>query len=104
MTRIPNGFWTREQLNHVTSNLNNLSSFYVYEGTENLQIGNGEGLPILNIGFSSFQVSNHKINLHNILHVPNFSKNLIGLSQLLLDNSHLIIEFTSLHCVFKDAT
>lgn len=88
--------------NHVTSDVNNLSSFYVYEGTDNLQIGNGEGLPISNIGFSSFKVSNHTIHLHNILHVPNFSKNLISLSQLLLDNPHLIIEFTSCFCVFKD--
>lgn len=77
--------------NHVTSDLTNLSSFYAYEGTDNLQIGNGEGLPISNIGFSTFKISNHTIRLNNILHVPTFSKNLISLSQLLIDNPHLIL-------------
>jgi hypothetical protein len=34
--------------------------------------------------------------------VPLFSKNLISLFRLLLDNPHLLIEFSSSLCVFKD--
>lgn len=56
--------------NHVTSDVNNLNSFYAYEGTDHLQIGNGTDRPITYIDFSSFLLSNQYLTLHNILHVP----------------------------------
>lgn len=86
----------------MTSDINNLLSFYAYEGTDHLQIGNGEGLPISNIGFSTFSLANHNISLHNILHVPQFFKNLISLSQFLHDNPIILVKFNSSFCLFKD--
>jgi hypothetical protein len=56
-----------DAFNHVTNDINNLSSFYTYEGVENLQIGNGTGLPISNIDFSTLSLFTHTISLHNIL-------------------------------------
>jgi gag-polypeptide of LTR copia-type len=56
--------------NHVTSDLNNLSTFYNYDGTDTLQIGDGTGLPIANIGSSSLLLSNHSVLLCDVLHVP----------------------------------
>ncbi|KAJ4761435.1 hypothetical protein LUZ62_071810 [Rhynchospora pubera] len=88
--------------NHVTSDLNNLSSFFPYQGSDNLQIGNGMGLSISHVGSTSFTLSNCSIQLNDILHVPNFSKNLISLSRLLHDNPSLIINFSSSSCTIKD--
>lgn len=88
--------------NHVTSDLNNLSTFFNYDGNDTLQLGNGTGLPIAHIGSSSLTISNHFIHLHDILHVPKFSKNLLSLSILLQDNPNLTIEFSSSCCSLKD--
>jgi hypothetical protein len=87
---------------HVTSDLNNLSSFYVYNGPDTLQIGNGFGLPISHIGSSSFIISNISIKLTKVLYVPNFTTNLLSLSKLLLNNPSLSINFTSSFCIIKD--
>lgn len=89
---------------HVTNDLNNLNAFFQYDGTNTLQIGNGAGLPIHHIGSTSFSLSSHSISITNILHVPQFSKNLISVSQLLLDNPNLTIEFSNCLCYLKDKT
>jgi hypothetical protein len=86
---------------YVTSDLNNLSNFTAYDGHDTLQIGNGAGMIISHIGSFIIHIANHQINLHNILHVSSFTKNLLSLSQLLFDNS-LIIEFSSNACFIKD--
>lgn len=65
---------------HVTSDINNISLFYAYEGNDHLQIGNGLGLPITHIGSFFFLSSNFSISLTKILHVPQFSKNHISIS------------------------
>ncbi|KAJ3686759.1 hypothetical protein LUZ61_015923 [Rhynchospora tenuis] len=87
---------------HVTSDVNNLSAFYSYGGPDSLQIGNGMGLTITHIGNFNFSLSGTVIHLNNVLVVPSFSKNLISISQLLTDNPHLLIEFSSNSCFFKD--
>jgi gag-polypeptide of LTR copia-type len=88
--------------NHVTNDINNLSSFYAYNGSDKLQIGNGFGLTISNIGSSIFEISNLTIKLNNVLHVPNFSTNLLSLSKLIKDNPSLSINFFSSFCSIKD--
>jgi GAG-pre-integrase domain len=88
--------------NHVTNDLNSLNSFFSYKGADKLQIGNGLGLEISHIGSQQFHVANYTIKLKNVLCVPKFSTNLISLSQLLLDNPTLCINFTSYSCVIKD--
>lgn len=54
------------------------------------------------MGSSSLTISNHLIHLHDILHVPKFSKNILSLSRLLQDNPNLTIEFSSSCCSLKD--
>jgi hypothetical protein len=88
--------------NHVTNDINNLSSFFHYDGQDTLQIGSGAGLPILHIGSSNLLISSHSISLKNVLHVSNFIKNLLIVSQLLQDNPHLTLEFSLFSCSFKD--
>jgi hypothetical protein len=38
---------------HITTDLNNLSSFYAYNDFDTLQAGNGHGLPIQRISYYS---------------------------------------------------
>ncbi|KAJ4818128.1 hypothetical protein LUZ62_030694 [Rhynchospora pubera] len=86
---------------HVTPDLNNLSSFVAFDGQDTLQIGNGMDMTITHIGNFSLNFSNFSIALHDVLHVPHFTRNLLSLSKLLLDNS-LLIEFSSNSCQIKD--
>jgi Reverse transcriptase (RNA-dependent DNA polymerase)/gag-polypeptide of LTR copia-type/GAG-pre-integrase domain len=86
---------------HVTHDLNNLTSYMVYEGVDTLQIGSGEGMTISHIGSTSILFPAFSIHLYDVLYVPTFTRNLLSLSKLLLDNS-LLIEFSSHTCLIKD--
>ncbi|KAJ1686058.1 hypothetical protein LUZ63_017448 [Rhynchospora breviuscula] len=87
---------------HVTNDVNNLSSFFNYDGSDTLQIGDGSGLPIHHIGTTSLLLSNYMIHLKDTLHVANFSRNLISLSKLLSDNPSLMVSFSNSSCFLKD--
>ncbi|KAJ1704596.1 hypothetical protein LUZ63_004375 [Rhynchospora breviuscula] len=87
---------------HVTGDLNSLSSFYAYSGNDRLQIGSGKDLPITHIGSTFLNLSNQPVKLCNVLHVPNFSTNLISLSRLLKDNPYLTVDFHLSTCTLKN--
>ncbi|KAJ1700906.1 hypothetical protein LUZ63_000685 [Rhynchospora breviuscula] len=80
---------------HVTNDINNLSAFYAYSGQDNLQIGDGSGLPIQNIGTTSLLISNFVISLKDTLHDPTTKRDLLkipsinGLFYLHASPSHL---------------
>ena len=57
-------------IDHITANANNLSSQAPYQGQEQVSVGNGQNLPIQNIGNSQLQTKYHKFQLRNVLHVP----------------------------------
>ena len=61
--------------NHVTSDLENLAVHTNYAGMDNLTVGNGKGLPI-----STCLSHGRTVALHNILHVPSISQNLLFVS------------------------
>jgi hypothetical protein len=86
---------------YVTSDLNNLSNFIPYDDHDILNIDNDIDMQILHIDSSSFRLTTHSIFLQDILHVPSFTKKLLNLSKLLLDNS-LLIEFFFNICLIKD--
>lgn len=90
----PNGYWIRVPpiMSPMILTISHL--FFNYDGHDTLQIDNGAGLPILHISSSQLLFSTHTISLQNILHVSQFSKNLISLSKLLQDNPHLLITFS----------
>lgn len=102
-TSSPSNEWYLDSgaSHHITHDLNNLTSFMLYEGLDSLQIGDGSGMAIQHIGSSTFTISNHKFVLCDVLHVHSFTKNLLSISKLLHDNS-IIIEFSSNFCVIKD--
>lgn len=89
--------------NHVTADLQNLSIKSDCKGKGKLIVGNGSELKISHIGdiFLSSQHSQKSLFLHNILHVPNITKNLISISQFTKDND-VVIEFFFDCCLIKD--
>ncbi|KAL5834541.1 hypothetical protein ACOSQ4_014038 [Xanthoceras sorbifolium] len=90
--------------NHVTSSLGNLSIQSYYNGNERLTVGNGQQLPIAHIG-SSYIVSHTQpasiLQLKDVLHVPNITKNLLSISKFTKDNN-ACAEFYDNHFVVKD--
>jgi Reverse transcriptase (RNA-dependent DNA polymerase)/GAG-pre-integrase domain/gag-polypeptide of LTR copia-type len=86
---------------HVTADINNLSSFLPYNGTDQLQVGNGMTLSICNLGSGLLQTATRPLFLNHVLHVPAIRKNLISLSKLILDND-ILIEFQFSTCIIKD--
>jgi len=88
---------------HITKDPTVYSSKHPYHGTETVIMGNGSGLSIANIGFTSFSSpSTHKsLVLKNPLHVPLITKNLLSVSSFARDNN-LMFTFTANHCYVVD--
>ncbi|KAH9695792.1 Fe2OG dioxygenase domain-containing protein [Citrus sinensis] len=92
---------------HLTNNVANMNIREELRGSDQLIIGNGQGLPITHIGdaFLTFKSSNTKhhhpqIALKDILLVPSITKNLLSISKLTSDN-HLYVEFVGNICYVK---
>ena len=64
---------------HVTSERENLTLQQPYHGNDSVTVGNGGGLQIANIGSSLFSTPKSNFYLHNILHCPRASSNLLSI-------------------------
>jgi hypothetical protein len=74
--------------NHVTSDLGNLNlQAEEYNGSDQLRVGNGQGLDIKHLGSSKLHYPHVSFTLQNLLHVPNIQKNLLSVSQFTRDNN-----------------
>lgn len=74
-----------------------------YTGTDQVHVGNGEGLHISSLGsahFTSPYNSHTVLSLNNLLLVPNITKNLVSVSQFAKDNNCLF-EFHPTCCLLK---
>jgi transposase InsO family protein len=72
---------------HITSDLGNLTlGAEEYTGTDTVQVGSGQGLPIHHIGSSIFPSPKQNFSLSNILHVPSIQKHLISVHKFTNDN------------------
>jgi histone deacetylase 1/2 len=74
-----------------------------FSGSEQVMLGNGQGLPIRSIGSASFTspCSPHTtLTLKNLLLVPSITKNLISVSQFAKDNQ-VYFEFHADKCFVK---
>lgn len=92
---------------HITNELGNLQISSDFNGAESVMVGNGNHIPILSIGRSSFSspvsTSHKSLFLNNILYVPQIAKNLLSISQFTYDNN-VLIEFHYDCCLVKDKT
>ncbi|GAA0163393.1 hypothetical protein LIER_19274 [Lithospermum erythrorhizon] len=88
--------------NHLTADLQNLSLHNKYNESDQITVGNRNSLAIDHISTSHIPISKSKsLTLNNVLHVPAIKKNLLGVSQLALDNN-VFIEFHASHYFVKN--
>ncbi|WVZ90565.1 hypothetical protein U9M48_036856 [Paspalum notatum var. saurae] len=86
---------------HITSELEKLSTRDKYAGNDQIHTANGAGMEIKHIGHSIVPTSTRALHLKNILHVPSAHKNLVSVHRLAKDNS-AFLEFHPDHFFIKD--
>ncbi|KAI0500178.1 hypothetical protein KFK09_018387 [Dendrobium nobile] len=74
---------------HLTSDATNMLQPIPYQGANSISIANGSTLPINSFGDGLLPLppSNCKLYLHNLLHVPSLSHNLLSIHKLTTDNN-----------------
>jgi hypothetical protein len=78
---------------HLTFDLQNLNHHYIkYTGPDQVHMGNGTGLTIQNMGDTFLSSPNASFLLHNVLHVPSITKNLLSVYKFTLE-TNTFIEF-----------
>jgi hypothetical protein len=74
--------------NHLTANMTNLNTHIPYKGTDQVAVGNGQSIPINNIGTSQLCTKFHNFRLQNLLHSSKISSNLLSVHKLCEDNNY----------------
>lgn len=83
--------------NHVSHHIDKFQDLNEHHGKNSLVVGNGEKLKIMDTCSSK-----HKsLNFHNVLYVPNITKNLLNVSKL-VDDNNILVEFDANYCFVKD--
>jgi hypothetical protein len=72
---------------HVTPDLNALTSYIQYDGSELLRVDDGKDLDITYIDNASLSTESSSLLLTNMLHVSSISKPLISISQLAIESN-----------------
>jgi len=88
---------------HVTPDASNLMDSMSLSGSDQVHIGNGQGLAITSVGSLQFPSPLHPkttLKLSNLLLVPSITKNLVSVSQFAKDND-VYFEFHPNHCFVK---
>jgi len=88
---------------HVTPDAFNLMDFVSLSGSDQVHIGNGQGLAITYVGSLKFPSPLHPkttLKLNNMLLVPAITKNRVCVSQFAKDND-VSFEFHVNHCFVK---
>ncbi|GKV40300.1 hypothetical protein SLEP1_g47962 [Rubroshorea leprosula] len=86
---------------HVSSTPGNLSHSSPYSGSEFIQVGNGQLLPVTHSGNIVLSSSSHSFKLNNVLVSPHLRKNLLSVHQFTKDNN-CSVEFDSSGFSVKD--
>jgi len=87
---------------HLTNELANLNMHAEnYNGTDQIRVGNGQGLHISNSGRGLLPTPSRNFHLFSLFHVPQIQKNLISVNQFTRDN-HVFIEFHPTFFYVKD--
>lgn len=73
--------------NHVISDLENLTLQEPFKADDEVAVGNGLGLSILNTGSSTHFYSQKPFKFKNILHCPNAAANLLSIQKFYIDNN-----------------
>ncbi|KAE8678139.1 Detected protein of unknown function [Hibiscus syriacus] len=93
---------------HVTTDLSNLTLHSPYDGTDEIMIGDGSGLPISHTGSTSFTTPSHSFSPSNVLCVPTMKRFHqcpgVDYSETLVQSSNLplFVLFSTLRLVSVD--
>ena len=71
---------------HMTSNVEVFNQLTPYNGDAKITVGNRASLVVQNIGSSSINTPHKSLILHNVLHVPHITMNLLSVKKLCRDN------------------
>ncbi|CAL5322875.1 unnamed protein product [Camellia sinensis] len=72
---------------HITNDLDNLTTYHPYTGSEKVTVADGSSLPIHHTGSGLLPTPHHSFKLKRVLHVPSLSSNLLSVQQLAKDNN-----------------
>ena len=72
---------------HLTHSAQTLSHVQPYSGVDQVTIGDGQSLPIHNIGNKLFPFPSKVFCLNQVLHVPQLPTNLISVSKFCTNNA-----------------
>jgi hypothetical protein len=75
---------------HITSDLERLTVHVKYHGTNQVHIANGLGMKIAHIGQCTLHSPTSKIQLKNVLHVPQADKNLFSFHMTIMFSLNFI--------------
>jgi hypothetical protein len=86
---------------HITGELEKLSTREKYNGADQIHTTSGAGMNIKHIGHSTIRNPIRDLQLRNILHVPSAQKNLVSVHRLASDNN-IFLEFHPNFFLIKD--
>jgi histone deacetylase 1/2 len=96
-----NWYYDTGATDHITGELNKLTTHEPYTGSDNVHTAEGTCMSISHVGHSVLRTPHNSFHLNAILHVPNASKNLLSVHHFTLDN-HVFIEFHPFFFLIKD--
>jgi hypothetical protein len=96
-----NWYYDTGAIDHITGELNKLTTHEPYTGSDNVRTAEGTGMSINHVGHSILRTPHNSFHLKDILHVPHASKNLLSVHRFTLDN-HVFIEFHPFFFLIKD--
>ena len=86
---------------HFTPEFGQLQDPSTYCGDAQAMVGNGKHIDISHIGHVLISTPVRPIKLHNVLHTPEISKQLISVTKLCVDNK-AFVEFFPTYFLVKD--
>jgi hypothetical protein len=86
---------------HITPDFTHLQASAPYQGTDQLLVGNGQGLPITHTGTSVLPTATGSLMLKHALCVPSITKNLLSVQKCAADNN-VYFEFWPSYFLIKD--
>jgi hypothetical protein len=72
---------------HFTPDLNTIPDNHAYTDSQLVSVGNGQQLPISNIGNGQIRTSSYLFHLRKVLHVPSMKSNLLSVHRFCRDNA-----------------
>ncbi|RVW14928.1 Retrovirus-related Pol polyprotein from transposon RE2 [Vitis vinifera] len=102
-TSSPDKRWLIDSMasHNITSQVSNLQFHSEYDGTDEVIIGDGSGLPITHSGSLTLSFPNRKFQVEDTLCVPTINKNLISVHHYTKQNN-VILEFHPTYFLAKD--